>query len=169
MAANDIRCGHCGRLLAPELAGRESFVPERPLPPQRRPTLELPSIPVKQPTPHDLATTRFTVPLDAHTVPRLRARLDLEGRPLQPFEAHVASFIDGVQSVPDLARAARLPEIEVKVVLKGLLERGLVELHHTSTGELPVLDGNEFLVLEPMALGDEEPPPPPRRLTGHKR
>lgn len=142
-------------------------------PPQRTRTLEVPQPPPSQPTPHHQATARFTVPMDEHTVPHLRAGLDIALQPLHPFEAHIASFIDGVQPVPELARAARLPEIEVKVVLKGLLERGLVELHRTPgapfprtpTGEMPVLDGQDFLSPEPMALGDEddEPTPAPRR------
>ncbi|NPC86984.1 tetratricopeptide repeat protein, partial [Pyxidicoccus fallax] len=144
-------------LLDPEQASGEYVVKEPTIvramlsPPQRTRTLEVPLPPAARPTPHDLATARFTVPMDAHTVPHLRAGLDVALQPLHPFEAHIASFIDGVQPVPDLARAARLPEIEVKVVLKGLLERGLVELHRvpgapalrTPTGEMPVLDGND--------------------------
>jgi hypothetical protein len=176
VAADDFQCGHCGLLLDPEQASGEYVITEPTIiramlsPRQRTRTLEVPRPAPVQPTPHDLVTARFTVPMDAHTVPHLRAGLDVALHPLQPFEAHVASFIDGVQSVPDLARAARLPEIEVKVVLKALLERGLVELHRvpgapalrTSTGEVPVLDGNDFLEPEPLALGEEEPPPPPR-------
>ncbi|QSQ27960.1 tetratricopeptide repeat protein [Pyxidicoccus parkwayensis] len=168
-------------LLDPEQASGEYVITEPTIvramlsPPQRTRTLEVPlPLPLK-PTPHDLATARFTVPMDAHTVPHLRAGLDIALQPLHPFEAHIASFIDGVQPVPELARAARLPEIEVKVVLKALLERGVVELHRapgapalrTLTDEVPVLDGNDFLVPEPMALGDEEPAPPPRaRMPG---
>jgi hypothetical protein len=176
VAGDDFQCAHCGLLLNPEQASGEHVVAEPPLvrarlsPPQRTRTLEVPRPPPKQPTPHDLATARFTVPMDANTVPHLRAGLDIARQPLHPFEAHIASFIDGVQSVPELARAARLPEVEVKVVLKGLLERGVLELRRVPgapaprsvTEELPVLDGNEFLVLEPMALGDEEPEPLPR-------
>ncbi|MCP3144141.1 tetratricopeptide repeat protein [Pyxidicoccus xibeiensis] len=177
VGGSDFQCGSCGLLLDADQASGDYVVTEPTIvrallsPPQRTRTLEVPQPPPKQPTPHDLATARFTVPMDAYTVPHLRAGLDIALQPLQPFEAHIASFIDGVQPVPELARAARLPEIEVKVVLKGLLERGVVELHrvpgapamHLLTDELPVLDGNDFLVPEePMALGDEEPPPPPR-------
>ncbi|WP_205525482.1 tetratricopeptide repeat protein [Pyxidicoccus trucidator] len=177
VAGNDFQCGHCGLLLDADQASGEYVATEPTIvrallsPPQRTRTLEVPQPPPpKPPTPHDLATARFTVPMDSHTVPRLRAGLDIALQPLHPFEAHIASFIDGVQPVPELALAARLPEIEVKVVLKALLERGVVELHRIPGApslplppeELPVLDGNEFLSPEPMALGDEEPPPPPR-------
>ncbi|MFP2929052.1 tetratricopeptide repeat protein, partial [Pyxidicoccus sp. 3LG] len=178
VAGNDFQCGNCGLLLDADQASGEYVVTEPTIvrallsPPQRTRTLEVPQPPPPaMPTPHDLATARFTVPMDAHTVPHLRAGLDIALQPLHPFEAHIASFIDGVQPVPELARAARLHEIEVKVVLKGLLERGVVELHRmpgapdirSLTEELPVLDGNDFLMPEPMALGDEEPPPPPPR------
>ncbi|NOJ79071.1 tetratricopeptide repeat protein, partial [Myxococcus xanthus] len=173
-------------LLDPRQASGEYVITEPTIvrallsPPQRTRTMELPRPPPQRPTPHDLATARFTVPMDAHTVPHLRAGLDIALQPLHPFEAHIASFIDGDHAVPDLARAARLPEIEVKVVLKALLERGVVELHRlpgapamrTMTDELPILDGHDFLVPEPMALGDEEvmpfllnsSPSPPYRL-----
>lgn len=176
VAADDFQCGYCGLLLNPEQASGEYVITEPTIiramlsPRQRTRTLEVPLPPPVQPTPHDLATARFTVPMDAHTVPHLRAGLDVALQPLHPFEAHIASFIDGRQAVPDLARAAKLPEIEVKVVLKALLERGLVELHRVPgapalripTDEMPVLDGNDFLEPEPLALGEEEPPPPPR-------
>jgi hypothetical protein len=171
----DFQCTHCGLLLDAEQASGEYVAHEPTIvrallsPLQRSRTLEVPLPPLQQPTPHDLATARFTVPMDAHTVPHLRGGLDIALQPLHPFEAHIASFIDGVQPVPELARAAKLPEIEVKVVLKALLERGVVELHrvpgapglHMLAEELPVLDGNDFLVPEPMALGDEEPAPRP--------
>ena len=177
VAGSDFQCAHCGLLLDAEQASGEYVVTEPTIvrallsPPQRTRTLEVPRPPPqKAPTAHDLATARFTVPMDAHTVPHLRAGLDIALQPLHPFEAHIASFIDGVQPVPELARAARLPEIEVKVVLKGLLERGVVELRRAPgapvlpvpSEELPVLDGNDFLMPEPVALGDEEPPAPRR-------
>ncbi|AKQ64347.1 tetratricopeptide repeat protein [Myxococcus hansupus] len=175
MGGNDFQCTQCGLLLDPQQASGEYVITEPTIvrallsPPQRTRTLEIPRPPPQQATPHDLATARFTVPMDAHTVPHLRAGLDAALQPLHPFEAHIASFIDGDHAVPELARAARLPEIEVKVVLKALLERGVVELHRlpgapamrTMTEELPVLDGQEFLMPEPMALGDEEPPARP--------
>ncbi|HZI14327.1 MAG TPA: tetratricopeptide repeat protein, partial [Myxococcus sp.] len=182
MGAEDFQCAHCGLLLDAEQASGESVMNEPSIvsallsPPQRTRTLEVPQPPPSRPTPHHQATARFTVPMDEHTVPHLRAGLDIALQPLHPFEAHIASFIDGTLPVPELARMARLPEIEVKVVLKGLLERGLVELHRRPgapiprlpTGELPVLDGQDFLSAEPMALGDEDedeptPAPPPAR------
>ncbi len=134
MGGNDFQCTQCGLLLDPQQASGEYVITEPTIvrallsPPQRTRTMELPRPPPQRPTPHDLATARFTVPMDAHTVPHLRAGLDIALQPLHPFEAHIASFIDGDHAVPDLAQAARLPEIEVKVVLKALLERGVVEL-----------------------------------------
>ncbi|GEN06556.1 hypothetical protein MFU01_15930 [Myxococcus fulvus] len=157
-------------LLDPEQASGEYVVTEPTIvramlsPPQRTRTMELPRPPPQKAAAHDLATARFTIPMDAQTVPRLRAGLDIALQPLHPFEAHIASFVDGALAVPQLALAARLPEIEVKVVLKVLLERGVVELRRepapppkrSLTAEMPVLDGSEFL--EPEALGaDEEP------------
>lgn len=175
VGGNDFQCTRCGLLLDPQQASGEYIITEPTIvrallsPPQRTRTMELPRPPPQRPTPHDLATARFTVPMDAHTVPHLRAGLNIARQPLHPFEAHIASFIDGDHAVPALAQAARLPEIEVKVVLKALLERGVVELHRlpgapairTMTDELPILDGQDFLAPEPMALGDEEPPPRP--------
>ncbi|MCP3103304.1 tetratricopeptide repeat protein [Myxococcus sp. K15C18031901] len=191
MGEDDFQCARCGLLLDPEQASGEYIVNEPSIvrallsPPQRTRTMELPRPPPQTRATHELATARFTVPMDANTVPHLRAGLDIALQPLHPFEAHVASFVDGVLSVPELARAARLHEIEVKVVLKTLLERRVVELHRrpdvapprTRTDELPVMDGAEFLLAEPpagaqapamaegltpMALGDEDEPAPPR-------
>ncbi|MCP3058039.1 hypothetical protein LXT21_04525 [Myxococcus sp. K38C18041901] len=172
MGRDDFQCEHCGLLLDPEQASGEYVITEPTIvramlsPPQRTRTMELPRPPPQKPAAHDLATARFTIPMDGQTVPRLRAGLDIALQPLHPFEAHIASFVDGVHAVPQLALAARLPEIEVKVVLKALLERGVVELRReptappkrSLTAEMPVLDGSEFL--EPAALGaDEEEEP----------
>ncbi|MFY1830184.1 tetratricopeptide repeat protein [Myxococcus fulvus] len=181
MGRDDFQCEHCGLLLDPEQASGEYVVTEPTIvramlsPPQRTRTMELPRPPPQKAAAHDLATARFTIPLDAQTVPRLRAGLDIALQPLHPFEAHIASFVDGVLAVPQLALAARLPEIEVKVVLKALLERGVVELRRepapppkrSLTAEMPVLDGSEFLEsaaldadeeAEPFTLRDEEVP-----------
>lgn len=163
MEEDDFQCEHCGLLLDPEQASGEYTITEPTIvrallsPPQRTRTMEVPRPPPQAPAAHHQATARFTVPMDENTVPHLRAGLDIALQPLHPFEAHIASFVDGVQPVPQLARAARLPEIEVKVVLKALLERGVLELHRqpvgpppprSHTAELPVLDGCEFLAQE---------------------
>ncbi|XXF76510.1 tetratricopeptide repeat protein [Myxococcaceae bacterium GXIMD 01537] len=163
VTADDFLCEWCGLLLRPELASGE-YIDNQPTivralmaPPQRGPGGALAPPPEARAV-HDMATARFTVPLDAHTVPHLRAGGDIV---LHPFEAYVASFIDGVQTVPELARDARLPEIEVQVVLKALLERRVIELHRSATpGPVP------STATEPMPL-DEEPVPlgeePPER------
>nr|BDT36720.1 hypothetical protein MFMH1_63890 [Myxococcus sp. MH1] len=172
MGRDDFQCEHCGLLLDPEQASGEYVVTEPTIvramlsPPQRTRTMELPRPPPQKPAAHHLATARFTIPMDAQTVPRLRAGLDIALQPLHPFEAHIASFVDGVLAVPQLALAARLPEIEVKVVLKGLLERGVVELRRepapppkrSLTAEMPVLDGSEFLEPEPLGADEEAEP-----------
>ncbi|WP_426736433.1 tetratricopeptide repeat protein [Myxococcus faecalis] len=172
MGRDDFQCEHCGLLLDPEQASGEYVVTEPTIvramlsPPQRTRTMELPRPPPQKPAAQDLATARFTVPMDAQTVPRLRAGLDIALQPLHPFEAHIASFIDGALAVPRLALAARLPEIEVKVVLKALLERGVVELRRepapppkrSLTAEMPVLDGSEFLEPEPLGADEEAEP-----------
>lgn len=169
VAPDDFLCEHCGLLLHPELASGHYVANEPTIvrammaPPQRKLTGELPRPPEARPAIHDMATTRFTVPMDAHTVPHLRAGVAIALSPLHPFEAYVASFVDGTQPVPELARAARLPEIEVQVVLKGLLERGVVELHRAPGAPLavapaesgPAQDGRAFLGDEPMPLGEE--------------
>ncbi|MFY2564433.1 hypothetical protein ACN469_42990 [Corallococcus terminator] len=171
MEEDDFQCEHCGLLLDPEQASGEYIITEPTIvramlsPPQRSRTMEVPKPPPQRPAAHDLATARFTVPMDANTVPRLRAGLNIALQPLHPFEAHIASFVDGVHAVPQLALAARLPEIEVKVVLKALLERGVLELHRapvsppprSRTAELPVLDGSEFLTPEAPEFDDVEP------------
>ncbi|WP_254623536.1 hypothetical protein [Myxococcus sp. CA033] len=168
---DDFQCEFCGLLLDPEQASGEYIVTEPTIvrallsPPQRSRTMEVPRPPPQRPAPQDLATARFTVPMDADTVPHLRAGLNIALQPLHPFEAHIASFVDGVHAVPQLALAARLPEIEVKVVLKALLERGVLELRRapgspprrSRTDELPVLDGSEFLTPEAPAFDDVEP------------
>lgn|GEM_PF-2402868 len=168
---DDFQCEHCGLLLDPEQASGEYIITEPTIvrallsPPQRSRTMEVPKPPPQRPAAHDLATARFTVPMDANTVPHLRAGLNIALQPLHPFEAHIASFVDGVHAVPQLALAARLPEIEVKVVLKALLERGVLELHRapvspprrSRTEELPVLDGSEFLTPEAPEFDDAEP------------
>ncbi|WP_342375633.1 hypothetical protein NVS55_30680 [Myxococcus stipitatus] len=170
MGEDDFQCEHCGLLLDPEQASGEYTITEPTIvrallsPPQRTRTMEVPRPPPQAAAAHHQATARFTVPMDENTVPHLRAGLNIALQPLHPFEAHIASFVDGVQAVPQLARAARLPEIEVKVVLKALLERGVLELHRqpvstpprSLTSELPVLDGGEFLAQEELD-GPEAP------------
>jgi tetratricopeptide (TPR) repeat protein len=107
----------------------------------------------------DAVTVRFAVPLDEDTVPYLTVGIDIALQPLPPFEAYVASFIDGNQTVAALAREAKLPEIEIKVVLKSLFDRHFVELHRqpapaSPEEALPLLNGADF-------LEEEAPPPPP--------
>lgn len=173
LAPDDFQCENCELLINPQLASGEYVITEPTIvrallsPPMRTASREIPAIPARSPV-HDAVTVRFAVPIGEDTVPYLSASLDVALQPLHPFEAYVASFIDGTQTVAALARAARLPEIEIKVVLKSLLERRLVELHRQPAppipeAELPLLNGADFLDEPPPAARAAEPvkPPPP--------
>ncbi|MFL5346897.1 MAG: tetratricopeptide repeat protein [Hyalangium sp.] len=179
IAPDDFQCEHCELLLNPQLASGEYVISDPSIirallsPPQRTSSREMPAIPSRSRV-DDAVTVRFTVPLDEDTVPYLTAGLDIALQPLHPFEAYVASFIDGTQTVAALARSARLPEIEIKVVLKALFELGLVELHRqpappTPEDALPLLNGTDFLEEEgsrapaPETAAPPPPPPPPPR------
>ena len=69
---------------------------------------------------------RYQIPFDGRSRPTLMGGLDLATRPLHPFEAYVVSFVDGRSTVRQLSQSARLSDIEVCVVLKALVERGVV-------------------------------------------
>jgi hypothetical protein len=119
---------------------------------------------------HDLKTVRFAIPIEDQEVPYLTANMDIALRPLRPFEAYVASFIDGTQSVAALAEASKLPAIEIKVVLKAFIERRMVELHRQPAPRppedaLPLLEGEEFLEDAPLV----PPPPPPEAIRAEPR
>lgn len=175
IAPDDFLCENCSLLLNPQLASGEYVITEPSIvralmsPPMRTSSREIPSV---GSTAHDLATVRFAIPIDDDEVPYLKAGMDLAIRPLHPFEAYVASFIDGTQSVSALAEATRLPAIEIKVVLKALIERGMVELHHQPAPRppedaLPLIEGSELLDEAPEAEEPHRtapPPPPPEAL-----
>ncbi len=178
IAPDDFQCESCELLLNPQVASGEYVITDPSIirallsPPQRTPSREIPAIPPRAQL-DDAITVRFAVPLDEGTVPYLTAGLDIALQPLHPFEAYVASFIDGTQTVAALARAARLPEIEIKVVLKSLFELGFVELHRqpappTPEDALPLLNGADFLEQEASRAPEPEaatpPPPPPPRI-----
>jgi hypothetical protein len=174
VAPDDFQCENCQLLLNPQLASGEYVITEPSIvralmsPPMRTASVEIP-ITVVVPAIHDSETVRFAIPIDGEEVPYLTAGMDVALQPLQPFEAYVASFIDGTQTVSALAEATKLPEIEIKVVLKSLIERRLVELHRQPASRppedaLPLLEGAEFLEdAPPIVMGSEtvEPPPPP--------
>jgi len=147
IAPDDFQCEHCELLLNPQLASGEYVINDPSIiralisPPQRTSSREMPAVP-QRPVLDDAVTVRFAVPLDEHTVPYLTAGLNLALHPLHPFQAYVASFIDGTQTVAALAQAARLPEIEIKVVLKALREMGLVELHRQPAPPSPDRTGH---------------------------
>jgi len=92
-----------------------------------------PADPSERPRPRanvgDTATVRGAVLMDEFTVPRLVAGVDLALKPLHPFEAYVASFVDGAHSVPEIAAQADLSKIEAMAVLHSLTVRRIVELH----------------------------------------
>jgi hypothetical protein len=177
IAPDDFQCEHCELLLNPQVASGEYVITDPSIvrallsPPQRTSSREMPAIPPRTRV-DDAITAPFAVAIDEDTVPYLTAGLDIALQPLHPFMAYVASFIDGTQRVAALARAAKLPEIEIKVVLKALSELRLVELHRqpappTPEEQLPLLNGADFLeessssAPAPQAA-PPSPPPPPR-------
>jgi hypothetical protein len=177
VAPDDFLCENCSLLLNPQLASGEYVITEPSIvralmsPPTRTSSREMP-VAAAGSTVHDSDTELFAIPIEDDEVPYLKAGMDVALRPLHPFEAYVASFIDGTQSVSALAEATRLPAIEIKVVLEALIERGVVELHHqpaprTPEDALPLLEGSEFLEEEPEAAEAQSiapPPPPPEAL-----
>jgi hypothetical protein len=168
IAPDSFQCEHCELLLNPQLASGEYVITDPSIvralmsPPMRTSTREIPALPQRTRL-EDAVTVRFAVPLDEDTVPYLTAGIDIALQPLPPFEAYVASFIDGNQTVAALAREAKLPEIEIKVVLKSLFDRHFVELHRqpapaSPEEALPLLNGADFLE----EAAPPPPPPPPR-------
>jgi hypothetical protein len=178
IAPDDFLCENCQLLLNPQLASGEYVISEPSIvralisPPMRTSSQEIPAAGGGR-TVHDSETVRFAIPIDDAQVPYLTANMDIALRPLRPFEAYVASFIDGTQSVSDLAEASKLPSIEIKVVLKALMERSMVELHRQPAprppeDSLPLIEGTEFIEEEPPIVvgtqGIKPPPPPPEAL-----
>jgi hypothetical protein len=178
IAPDDFQCESCELLLNPQLASGEYVITDPSIvrallsPPMRTSSREIPAI-AQRGGVHDAITARFSMPLDEDTVPYLKAGLGIALQPLHPFEAYVASFIDGNQTVAALAQAAKLRPVEVMVVLKSLFEQKLVELHRqpapaSPEEDLPLLNGAEFLEdAPPIVQGSPvqpKPPPPPPRL-----
>ncbi len=176
--AEDFQCPQCELLLnfEPQAVSREiktepSIVRALLAPPERRPTGDIPAVPSPRAR-DDGPTARYTVPMDEQTYPRLRGGVELASR-LHDFEAYVVSFVDGMSNVPTVAKASHLSEIEVHVVLKSLLEHGVVELHREPLApgasvldEEPTTDHGWYedvrLSAEhPRPLGLTPPPPPP--------
>ena len=182
VAPDDFQCESCELLLNPQLASGEYVISEPSIvralmsPPMRTSSREIPAA-GEGLTSHDSKTVRFAIPIDDDEVPYLTANMDIALRPLRPFEAYVASFIDGTQSVSALAEASKLPRIEIKVVLKALIERGLVELHRQPAprppeDSLPLIEGSELLEEAPPIVAGrstEPPPPPPEALRTEPR
>jgi hypothetical protein len=174
VAPDDFLCENCQLLLNPQLASGEYVITEPTIvralmsPPSRTASREIPAVTVGASV-HDKETVRFSVPIHDEEVPYLTASVDVALRPLPPFEAYIASFIDGTQSISALAEATRLPLIEIKLVIKSLIDRRMVELHpqpalRPPEDELPLIEGVEFMEdAPPIVMGTEtvEPPPPP--------
>ncbi len=177
VAPDDFLCENCQLLLNPALASGEYVISEPSIvralisPPMRTSSREIPAA-GEELSIHDVKTVRFAIPIEDQEVPYLTANMDIALRPLRPFEAYVASFIDGTQSVAALAEDSKLPTIEIKVVLKALIDRGMVELHHQPAPRppedaLPLLEGADFLEEPPIVVGPQSsapPPPPPEAL-----
>jgi hypothetical protein len=173
VAPDDFLCENCQLLLNPQLASGEYVITEPSIvralmsPPRRTASQEIPAAGASLSV-HDVETARFGIPIGDDEVPYLTAGMDIALRPLHPFEAYVASFIDGTQSVSALAKATKVPVIEIKVVLKSLIEQRMVELHLQPASrpaeDAQLLEGAEFLEeAPPIVVGTEtaEPPPPP--------
>jgi hypothetical protein len=183
IAPQDFQCEHCELLLHPESSSGEYVLTDPSIvralisPPARTLSREIPAIPPRSTNPEDdEVTSPFLLPLDEGSVPYLIAGMDLALHPLHPFVAYVASFIDGTQTVAALSRSTRVPEIEVKVVLKSLCDQGLVELHRQPAppvpeDEIPFADDavlleegsnitEEITVSKPPAPARVEPPLP---------
>jgi tetratricopeptide (TPR) repeat protein len=99
-------------------------------------------------------TVRATVIMDEYTIPRMVAGLEVALSPLHPFEAHVASFVDGTNSVPQIALAAEISKIEAAAIFQSLAQRKIVELHRN---EPPRKPPPQAVPAPPPAA----PPPPP--------
>ncbi|MBN1206776.1 MAG: tetratricopeptide repeat protein [Myxococcaceae bacterium] len=157
-------------LLNPESASGEYVLTDPSIvralisPPARTQSREIPAIPQRSASDDDEVTVPFLVPLDEATVPYLIAGMALALHPLHPFVAYVASFIDGKHTVAALSRSARVPEIEIKAVLKSLCDQGLVELHRQPAppvpeDELPLVQGAILLEEGSSSTSEEEVPP----------
>ena len=136
---DDFQCERCELILNPDsvtgesgayfaiTADPSSVVRAMLSPPARTLSREIPAAPVTRRRSEPEVTTPFEAPRSEVT-PRVVASIDLALSPLDPFEAYLASFIDGKLSALELARVAGLGEIEVVTVLHSLKSRGVVEL-----------------------------------------
>lgn len=83
--------------------------------------------PQVQPTSRAEAVTAvYALPPATRPVPRLSGLVRSAAGALSPFEAHVVACTNGVLTLREVARAARVSELEVWAVLRALRDRGLV-------------------------------------------
>lgn len=135
---DDFQCARCELLLHPEQATGEYVVTEPSIvraliaPPDAHPTGEIPVV-LGEDEYSEIVTESFKLPLSDDDVPKLVAELDIALKPLHPYEALVASFIDGKSTVKQLLAVSRIPPIELKAVLASLADRGVVELARGKT------------------------------------
>lgn len=102
-------------------------------------------------------TVRGTVLMDEFTVPHLLVGVEVALQPLHPFEAYVASFIDGRNSVPQIAQAAEISNLEAMAILRTLAFRNVVRLDRDEQrplGLAPELDAEPRTDAE--GLSEEE-------------
>jgi type IV pilus assembly protein PilB len=86
-------------------------------------------------------TLRGPVPIGDHAIPRPVAGLDLTKKSMHPFEAYVASLIDGHHEVRELAAVAALGVAELEAVLWSLAYQGVIQVdapEPRTEPELPV-------------------------------
>ncbi|MHB8877641.1 MAG: hypothetical protein ACYC8T_28450, partial [Myxococcaceae bacterium] len=133
---DDFMCGNCDLILNPTAASGEYRVKEPTIVRAllsitgNAPSGEAPAERPAYPKVDRETTLKIAAPMDMQTFPRVIADLDIALAPLHAFEAYVISFLNGAQAVPEIARAAKIKQVEVEAVLRSLLERKLVELEH---------------------------------------
>lgn len=181
VSPRDFQCGKCELLLLGDLGDPDevtepSLVRQLLSVPQNRPGKGVParSKVGRHPNPWELEVTA-PAPFTFHEemVPQLVGGVDVALSPLHPFEAYVASFLDGRHTLAEVAHRAGLGNAEVKAVLMTLVAKGVAHLHpilpiepktaperprnraargRLSQGRKPTLDGQQKALDGPATL-----------------
>ncbi|MGQ0504307.1 MAG: hypothetical protein ACT4TC_03235 [Myxococcaceae bacterium] len=136
---DDFQCPRCELLLnfqgglESEPVTEPSVVRALLAPPERKITRDLPIAPPRAPF-VDGPTARYTSAWDGDAIPRVCGGVELAST-LHAFEAYVVSYVDGRTKLSEMARACRISEIEAQVVLRSLMDRGVVEVRRSEDGE----------------------------------
>jgi type IV pilus assembly protein PilB len=121
--------------------------------------------------PNLVDTLRRPVPIGEHTIPKPVLGLDLTTKSIHPFEAYVASLVDGHHEVRELAAAAALGLSELEAVLWSLAQQGVIEVDQRrprppETEELPVRRAIELKTVSRPELPERAPDPPRAKAPG---